>query len=402
MNRFKFGINRRGFLRRATVGAAAATIVPRNVLGQGQTPPSEEFGGALIGTGGRGGTTFKMMGPGIRFLAKCDVKYLDRADNKTVYTDYRRVLDRHDVDVVAIATPPHWHAAISVAAMAAGKDVMCEKPMTKFIAEGRAVVDAERRYGRIFQIGTFGRFTADRQTHKLMASGLVKKCDAVVVRRGFNVGIHCGMVRYDVGPIPPNLDWDMYCGPAPLRPYHRHRFGASHRNYWDYEGGGIGDHGQHAFDPVQYAYAKDFTSPVEIEAHAPPQHPEACGMWDWVELRYADGLTFALESSEADHRYDRRQPRSVSEDDLSDEDRAKLRAMPDPEPLASFAEAIRTRRRAGGHAEASHRCATLLHLANIAIRCGRKIRYDPDKEEIVGDAEANRLVHQPMRAPWRT
>ena len=193
----------------------------------------------------------------------------------------------------------------------------------------------------------------------------------------------------------------MYCGPAPLRPYHRHRFGASHRNYWDYEGGGIGDHGQHAFDPVQYAYAKDFTSPVEIEAHAPPQHPEACGMWDWVELRYADGLTFVLESSEADQRYDRRRPRSVSEDDLSDEDRAKLRAMPDPEPLASFAEAIRTRRRAGGHAEASHRSATLLHLANIAIRCGRKIRYDPDKEEIVGDAEANRLVHQPMRAPWR-
>ncbi len=402
MNRSQLAVSRRGFLQQAAAGAAAATIVPRNVLGQGRTPPSEEFGGALIGAGGRGGTTFKMMGPDIRLLAKCDVKFLDRADNKTIYTDYRRVLERDDIHVVAIATPPHWHALISIAAMAAGKDVLCEKPMTKFIAEGRAVVDAERRYGRIFQIGTFGRFKADRQKHKLMASGLLEMCNAVVIRRGFNVKIHCGMVRYDVGPVPPNLDWDMYCGPAPRRPFQRHRFGASHRNYWDYEGGGIGDHGQHAFDPIQYTYAKDFTSPVEIEAYAPPQHPEACGMWGWVELRYADGLTFVLDSGEGLQRYERRGPRDVSEDDLNEAARARLREMPDPEPLVTFAEAIRTRRRAGGHAEASHRSATLLHLANIAIRCGRKIQYDPDKEEIIGDEEANRLVHQPMRAPWRT
>ena len=124
-------------------------------------------------------------------------------------------------------------------------------------------------------------------------------------------------------------------------------------------------------------------------------------MWDWVELRYADGLTFVLESGEATQRYGRRPPRGVSEGDLSEEDRAKLHKIPDPEPLVTFAEAIRTRRRAGGHAEASHRSATLLHLANIAIRCGRKIHYDPDKEEILGDEEANRLVRQPMRAPWR-
>jgi len=167
-------------------------------------------------------------------------------------------------------------------------------------------------------------------------------------------------------------------------------------------GGGIGDHGQHTLDPLQYAYAKDFTSPVEIEAHAPPQHPEACGLWDWVELRYADGLTFVLESGDGTQPYNRRRPREFSGDDLSDENRARLHKMPDPEPLVTFAEAIRTRRRAGGHAEASHRSATLLHLANIAIRCGRKIQYDPDKEEIIGDEEANRLVHQPTRAPWWT
>ena len=119
MSRSKLALSRRGFLQQAAVGAAVATIVPRNVVGQGQTPPSEEFWGALIGAGGRGGTTFKTMGPGIRLLAQCDVKFLDRADDKRIYTDYRRVLERNDIDVVAIATPPHWHALISAAAMEA-------------------------------------------------------------------------------------------------------------------------------------------------------------------------------------------------------------------------------------------------------------------------------------------
>ena len=108
-----------------------------------------------------------------------------------------------------------------------------------------------------------------------------------------------------------------------------------------------------------------------------------------------------MDGGEWGEPYDRKEPRGVSEADLSPGDRAKLKQMADPEPLLSFADAIRTRKRAGGHAEASHRCATLLHLANIAVRCGRKLRYDPVKEEIVGDEEANRLVHQPMRAPWR-
>jgi myo-inositol 2-dehydrogenase / D-chiro-inositol 1-dehydrogenase len=402
MTRSRSFVSRRRFLQSTAAGAAALAVVPRNVLGQGQTPPSEEFGGALVGCGGRGGATFNTMGPGIRMLAQCDVKFLDRADNQTVYADYRRVMDRNDIHVVAIATPPHWHALVSIAAMASGKDVMCEKPMTKFIAEGRAVVEAERRYNRVFQICTFGRFGASRQTHKLMASGLLTKCDAVVISRGgFNVRRYCGMVRYNVDPIPPSLDWDMYCGPAPLRPFNRQRFGGSHRFYWDYEGGGLADFGQHKFDGPQYAYAKDFTSPVEVEAYAPPQHPEACGLWGWVELRYADGLTFVMDSGEWGEPYNRRQPRGVSENDLTEEDRQKLRALPDPEPLVSFADAIRTRQRAGGHAESSHRGATLLHLANLAIRTGRKIRYDPDKEEILGDEEANRLAHQPMRAPWQ-
>jgi predicted dehydrogenase len=336
-------------------------------------------------------------------LASCDVQWLDRADNKTIYTDFRRVLERKDIDVVAIATPPHWHALVSIAAMEAGKDVLCEKPMTRFIAEGRAVAEAEKRYGRIFQVGTFGRFDASRDsrkvlTRKIMKSGLLKNCPVVhIARGGHKVKEWSGLVNVKPRPVPPNLDWDMYVGPAPMKPYHPHRVGGTHRGYWDYEGGGLADMGQHHFDPVTWTYGKDDTAPVEIEAYAPPAHPDAVGMWGWVELKYADGMTVVLDSGEWG---DRKEPRDIRLEDLDEASREKIKAMPDPEPLRDFADAVRTRKPAGGNAEAAHRTACILHLANIAIRVGRKIRFDPVKEVIVGDEEANRLVNQPMRAPW--
>ena len=401
------GVTRRAFVKGSAGAIAAFTIVPRRVLGgAGNTPPSEMFGGALIGCGGRGNGTFGGLGENVEKRAICDVRFVGKTDNKMVYKDFRRVLERKDIDVVAIATPPHWHALISIAAMEAGKDVLCEKPMTRFIAEGRAVAEAEKRYNRIFQIGTYGRFGASRNqgdilTHKIMKRGLLKDCKGAHIKRGgLKVKQWSGIVNAKPQPVPDYLDWNMYCGPSPLRPYHPHRFGGSHRGYWDYEGGGLADMGQHHFDPVQWRFAKDYTSPVEIEPYAPPAHPEACGMWGWVEMKYADGLTFVFESREWGKPYDRKQERGVSLNDLSERDRRKIEEMPDPEPLVSFPEAIRTRKQAGGRAEAAHRCATLLHLANIAIRTGRKLRYDPVKEQIIGDDEANRLVNQPMRAPW--
>jgi predicted dehydrogenase len=343
----------------------------------------------------------------VRQLAQCDVKFLDRADNKTIYSDFRRVLDRQDIDLIAIATPPHWHALISIAAMQAGKDVLCEKPMTRFIAEGRAVVEAAKRYNRVFQIGTFGRFGAsgnrnNQLTHKIMRSGLLSpdKAPVHIKSGGLKVKEWSGTPNLPERPIPKNLDWDMYCGPSPLKPYDGRRTGGTHRGYWDYEGGGLSDMGQHHFDPVQWTLGKDDTSPVEIEPHAPPAHPEVTGMWGWVELKYQDGTVLVLESREWGQRYDRREERGVSLADLSEEDRRKVQDMPDPQPLLSFAEAVKQRQQAGGNPEAAHRCATLLHLANIAIRVGRKIQYDPVAEQIVGDEQANRLVNQPMRAPW--
>ncbi len=403
-------VSRRRFLQGTAAAAAAFTIVPRHVLGgEGHTPPSEQIGGALIGCGGRGGGTFsdlkKKHGLPVRQLAKCDVKWLDQADNKTIYTDFRRVLERQDIEVVAIATPPHWHALISIAAMEAGKDVLCEKPMTRTIGEGRAVVEAAKRYGRVFQIGTYGRFgmarrDENRLTRKIMRSGLLDPCPGMYVRRGgFKVKEWSGKLNVPPQPVPAHLDWDLYCGPSPLKPFVPPRHGGTHRWYWDYEGGGLGDMGQHHLDPITYLFGKDVTAPVEIEAHAPPVHPEVSGMWGWVKLRYADGFLLVLESGEWGEPTGL-QSRKVTLADLSPEAQKKLEQMPDPEPLIGFGEAVKTRKPAGGHAEAAHRTACIMHLANIAIRTGRPIRFDPETEQIVGDDEANRLAHPPMRAPW--
>jgi myo-inositol 2-dehydrogenase / D-chiro-inositol 1-dehydrogenase len=406
------GMSRRSFLQGSAAAAVAGvSIVPRHVLAAqggpaGTPPPSESLGGALIGCGGRGGSTFQGLGPGVRMLARCDVQFKDKADDKTVYTDFRKVLERKDIDLVAIATPPGWHALISIAAMEAGKDVLCEKPMCRFIAEGRAVAEAEKRFGRIFQIGTYGRFGGhDRKLRKIYASGLLKQCDTVYLQRGdVKVREWSGKVKYKVQAVPARLDWDMYCGPAPLRPYQEHRVGGTHRGYWDYEGGGLSDMTHHHLDGPAYQYARDLTSPVEITPYAPLLHPEACMVWAWCEMKYADGFTLVLESTEWGPKYDRLKAKNPNAAELrktlSAEDQEKLDAMPDPEPLLSFRDAVKQRKPAGGNAAVSHRVATIYHLANVALRCGRKLRFDPATDQIVGDDEANRLVCQPMRSPW--
>ena len=408
--------NRRKFLKTSAATAAGFQIVPRHVIGgQGHTPPSETYGAALIGCGGRGPGTYEGMVRGLptQLVAACDVQktrvegFARRKNPKAkTYNDFRRLLENPDVDLVAIATPPHWHALISIASAEAGKDVLCEKPMTRFIAEGRAVVEAFDRYKRVFQIGTFGRFGASKSStsrtiHKIMRSGLLKPNPGVHIKKG-GLKLHNWSGKPGLDPQTPSadLDWDLYCGPSPFKPFVPPRIGGTHRNYWDYEGGGLCDMGQHHFDPQQWIYGKDDTSPVTIEAFAPPSHPDVTGMWAWVELTYADGFTFIMDSTEWGPRYDRKAAKQVSLSQLSAEDQEKIKAMPDPEPLLSFAEAVKQRKQAGGHPEAAHRAACILHLANLSIRLGRKLQYDPVKEQFVGDEEANRFVNVPMRSPW--
>jgi hypothetical protein len=158
--------------------------------------------------------------------------------------------------------------------------------------------------------------------------------------------------------------------------------------------------GQHALDPLLWTWGKDITAPVEVEPFAPPAHHEAVGMWGWVELKYADGFTLVFDSAEWGDVWDKKKGRSVTLEDLTPENREKLKGLPDPAPLLTFGEALRARKPAGGNATAAFHTITAIHLANIAIRVGRKIRFDPQRDQIIGDEQANRLVNPPMRAPW--
>jgi len=401
------GTNRRSFVKKAATAGVFQIVAPHVLGGPKYTPPSETFGAALIGAGGRGPGTFGDLGRkhklAIREIARCDVKWVGKSDDKTRYTDFRRLLDRNDVDIVAIATPPHWHALISIAAMEAGKDVVCEKPMTRFLAEGRAVVEASRRTKRIFQIGTYGRFGEARRKNdlrKIVRAGLVNGKEIRVVHRGgFKVRQWSGPVRIKPQPVPDYLDWNMYCGPSPLKPFHPPRFGGMHRGYWDYDGGGLGDMGQHALDPITYRMGKDETSPVEVTAHAPPAHPEVAGMWGWVRFKYEDGVELVLESGEWGEPHGLEE-KSISREDLNEKERKVFDALPEEDPLVGFGDAVKTRVLAGGHPEVAHRTVSLMHLANVAFRTGRTIKFDPVTERAIGDEEANRLIDQPMRAPW--
>jgi len=404
----KMKITRRHFMGTAGAGAATVLIVPRHVLGgPGQDAPSDTITYAVIGNGGRKDGGIGELGKRKR-IAVCDVdvkRIGGEPDNKTRYTDYRRLLERKDLDVVCISTPPHWHALPCIHAAQAGKDIFCEKPMTKFIAEGRAVADAVKRYGVVFQIGTFKRFNnagkKDHiENHQIIKHGLLGDLTGTVAMAGSQNRI--GKLALPVQDVPDSLDYDMWLGPAPYKPYNKSRVHYSNRFYWDYEGGDLTNFGAHSFDPLQWTFAKDDTSPVRIEPHAPwPQHPDAVCKFGWVELTYADGLKVVVTGGKSGAKYDRPRRRGmVSAKDLDDAGRAKLAALPPPPRLVRFGEAVRTRHQAGGDAESSHRVSTALNLANIAIRMGRTLRYDPVKEQIIGDEEANRMVNIPMRAPW--
>ncbi|MCH5374000.1 MAG: Gfo/Idh/MocA family oxidoreductase, partial [Planctomycetes bacterium] len=288
---------RRRFLGGSVATAAAFTIVPRHVLGgEGYDAPSDTATYAVIGNGNRKDAGIGCLGARKK-IAVCDVdtEHIGgEPDDKTRYTDFRRLLERKDLDVVCIATPPHWHALICIHAAQAGKDIFCEKPMTKFIAEGRAVAEAVKKHAVIFQIGTFNRFSNAQKAdhivnHKIIKHGLMKDLSGTVAFCGARN--RTGEFDLPEQPVPSTLDYNMWLGPAPYKPYNARRVHYSNRFYWDYEGGDLTNFGAHSVDPFQWTFAKDDTSPVRAEPCAPwPQHPDAVGQYAWVELTYADGL----------------------------------------------------------------------------------------------------------------
>ena len=417
-------ISRRQFLKSALYTAGAFTIIPRHVLGgSGFTAPSDQLTKAVIGVGGMGKYHLQRVNPSARLLAVCDVdrnhlqQALERVETEVQgYHDFREVLAREDIDIVHIATPPHWHGVMSVLAAEAGKDIWCEKPMTRTIGEGRKVIAAVQRRGRIFRINTWFRFendfygfgTAVQPIKKLVNSGLLGWPLRVVVgaATGFNWKFYWqGETSLSPQWIPEALDYQMWLGPAPYKPYHAHRVHQTFRGYWDYDGGGLGDMGQHYLDPVQYLLGKDDTSPVEIEADAPQQHPDAVSTWRRVRMKYADGCEIILdgEGRETDAPFLEGPDGKLFPEFKSDIPNlaGKLAEFPEPESqLTDFSEAVRTRRKFALNEANAHRSCTLVNLAKIAVQLGRPLRFDPVRQEFINDPGANRLLDPPLRAPW--
>ena len=209
-------------------------------------------------------------------------------------------------------------------------------------------------------------------------------------------------------PVPEALDYDLWLGPAPYKPYNAHRTHQTFRGYWDYDGGGLTDMGQHYMDPVQYLLGKDGTSPVKIEVDAPQQHPDAVGIWRKITYTYDDGCQIVLEGegfeSEGKVPYIEGPEGKVYKGfectipDIMN----KLAELPDPEPQnTDFLDCVRTRERFTLDEVKGHRSSTLVNLGACALRLNRTLHFDPESQLFIGDDAANRLLDQPMRAPWK-
>ncbi len=414
-------MDRRQFIKKGTAAFATFTIIPASVLGgKNHLAPSDQLTKAIIGLGmGLGHIEYE----GTRVVAICDVDTkrlqggIDRIPYKVkVYHDYRELLLDPGIDIVHIATPPQWHGVMSVDAAKAGKDIWCEKPMTRTIGEGVRVKEAVAQYGRIFRLNTWFRFhgnfygmgTTVEPIKKLVDSGLLGWPLKVTVNAstGFDWKFYwVGRTDLDVQPVPQELDYDMWLGPAPFKPYHPHRVHGTFRGYWDYDGGGLGDMGQHYLDPVQYFLGKDNTSPVRVDVDAPQQHPDAAGTWKRVELTYSDGCKIVLDGDNKDENAayiegpkGKLYPKFRS--DIPDLQK-KLESFPDPEPqVTNFSEAVRNRQLFALNEQNGHRSCTLVNMAIIAIRLGRSLHFDPVKCEFINDPGANLMINQPLRSPW--
>jgi predicted dehydrogenase len=414
--------SRRNFIKNSALAATAFTIVPRFVLGgKGYIPPSDRLTKAIVGVGGMGRGHIPYAGT--RVVAICDVdrKHLREASDiikdkglKT-FTDYRELIQLPEVDIVHIATPPHWHGIIAADAARAGKDIWCEKPMTHTIGEGKKLVEAVQQHGRIFRLNTWFRFdsifygmgTTVKPIKKLVESGLLGWPLKVTVGKltGFDWKFYwVGKTNLDPMPVPPELDYNFWLGPAQYKPYNPHRVHQTFRGYWDYDGGGLSDMGQHYIDPVQYFLGKDNTSPISVEIDAPQQHPDAVGTWRRIEYTYADGCKIILDGEGNVNVPYIEGPKGKLypgfRSDIPDLEK-KLAAFPDPEPqVTDFIQAVKKREKFALNEQNGYRSCTIVNMGLVALKLGRSLKFDPEKQEFIGDEGANRLMFPPLREPW--
>jgi len=415
----------------ASVSAGLFSIVPASALGHGRRPaPSNRITMGCIGVGGMGtGNMQAFLGqPDVQVVAVCDVdrNHLNRArdivnrhygnNDCATYTDFRELLARRDIDAISLATPDHWHAIPAVMAMEAGMDVYGEKPISHCLMEGRIMADAQKRYGRVWQTGSWQRSESHfRFACELVRNGRIGK----VVR--IEVGLPTGR---GIGPVqfkdpPPHLDYDFWVGPSRWTPYCDERTHWNWRWQLDYGGGQLMDWIGHHGDIAHWGMGWDHTGPIEIEGTG--EYPTT-GIWDaattyyfvakyrgGVEMHVANGGNRGIRGGTkwigADGRWvwvdrgglEANPPELLRERIGPDE----IQLFRSPGHHREFLDAVKTRRPTTTPAETAHRSASIGHLGQIAMLLGRKIRWNPDTEEIIGDPSATRMLSTPMRAPWR-
>ncbi|HID77420.1 MAG TPA: Gfo/Idh/MocA family oxidoreductase [Planctomycetaceae bacterium] len=428
-------MDRRKLLRGAAcaaVGTGLPLFVPARALaGEGRPGPNDRIGVGYIGVGRRGNQLMNLPPEG-RIVAVADV---DRRRAEEVaarrqcrsYTDYRKMLEATDVDAVVVATPDHWHALPSIHACQAGKDVYCEKPLALTIREGQAMVQAARKYGRVFQTGT------QRRSMRYHRFG----CE--LVRNGLAGPIHTVLVMnypspweatFAGQPVPEGLDWDAWCGQTEPVPYHPDIFIQRSNPGWislrPYSGGEMTGTGAHGFDQIQWALGTDETGPVEIWAEggklkpAVYTEPESRARGDRlmsegyrVRMRYANGVTIRLEPGEPAAGGTFIGPEGkirIGNNTVSSNPEQIARTTPEElrirlpvsdNHLQNWFDCIKSRQRPVADVEIGHRSAILCHLGNIVRWVGRPLRWDPEREIFPGDDQANALLERPMRPPYQ-
>ncbi len=424
-------VSRRQFL--ATTGAASASalaaphLVPRHVLAGPEGPgANDKIGVGGIGIGRQGGGLVRNMPKDARFVAICDInkprcEQLAAKYNAEGYHDYEKLLERKDVDAVITATPDHWRALVSIRACQAGKDVYAEKPMTLTIREGRLMAQAVRKYKRVFQTGSQQRSNAkNRYGCELIRNGRIGKLQ-MVIGHNYPSPWECAL---EGQPAPEGLDWDRWCGPTEVVPYHKDLYTPRANPGWisfrPYSGGEMTGWGAHGLDQIQWALGMDESGPVEIWTEGPEFDPptytkpesrsrgEKICRQPMVYFKYANGVTVKLDNGNPGGaifigdkgkieifrgRVTSNPPELVKEPIRDDE----IRLYESNSHMGNWFACMRTREPCVADVEIGHRSATLCHLGNIARWAGRKLQWDPKAEEFVGDEEANAYLDRPRR-----
>ena len=427
----KHFLSRRDFLSRgaAVLGAAAVfpTIVPSTVFGA--AAPSNRITMGMVGMGlmMRGHFRTMLGRDDVQVLAVCDVDRTKRESHKSqveqsyanatasgtyqgceAYLEYEELCARPDIDAVIICTPDQWHAPISLAAIKAGKDVYCQKPMTLTIREGRLVSDACKQYGTVFQVGSQQRSNwAFRKASEIVRNGWIGKIQTVYA----SLGQFAPPMTLPEQPIPEGFDYDRWLGPTPWYPYNSERvlgdYGGGWRCFWEYGSRKNGDWGAHHFDIIQWALGMDDSCPVRFIPKG----------WDGTEFQthiYADGVTvlrdhpitsgqmihFIGTEGEVDVSRDNRIatiPEELAQAPLSP---SEIHLYESSDHEGNWIDCIKTRKETICTAEIGHRTATICQLAGIAERLRRPINWDPVEEKILDDPAAERWYDRPRRAPY--